>query len=154
MSKRLVLIALLSASASLAQVNVQIQIPLPTITFQAPPPLVVVQPGVQVVENNEQEVFFVDGYYWHRRDEHWFRTRTHNGRWEVVDRRYVPRTIVALPPGQYRNWKRERHEEKVERREERHDERRDERHERREEHHDDDEGGRGDGHGHDRHDWH
>ncbi len=141
MSKRLVLAGLLAASAAQAQVNVQIQIPLPTITFQAPPPLVVIQPGVQVVENSDEEVFFTDGYYWSRRDTRWFRTRTHDGRWEVVETRYVPRTIAVIPAGQYSRWK---HEEKLERREERH-ERREDRREDREERRE------GKGHGHGKH---
>jgi hypothetical protein len=94
----------LATSAS-AQVQVQINIPLPTISFTAPPPLVVVQPGVQVVEDADDEVFFVDGWYWCRREDHWFRTRSHTGGWAVVEPRLVPRTIVAVPPGQYRRWK-------------------------------------------------
>ncbi len=101
------LVVVLSVPA-FAQVRVSIDIPLPTITFVAPPPLVVVQPGVQVVEDNDDEIFFVDGYYWHRRDGHWFRTHDHRGQWVLVENRVVPGTIVALPPGQYRRWKKGR----------------------------------------------
>ena len=40
------------------------------------------EPGVQVVEDNDEEVFFVDGYYWHPGpDGVWFRTRTWRGGW-------------------------------------------------------------------------
>jgi hypothetical protein len=103
-SRLLCLVGLLSAPA-LAQVKVDVQVALPTITFQAPPPLVVVQPGVQVVEDFDEEVFFVDGWYWVRRGDRWFRAKDHRGGWVVVEPRLVPVAIVKLPPGQYRHWK-------------------------------------------------
>lgn len=103
-TKTLVLIASLSAAPALAQVH--IAIPLPTITFHAPPPLVVVQPGVQVVEDYDEEVYFADEYYWVRRDGRWYRTRDHRGGWVVVDGPRVPATIVHLPPGKYRRYQR------------------------------------------------
>ena len=103
-------IALFAASPALAQVRVEVAIPVTSITFQAPPPLVVVRPGVQVVEDSDDEVFFSNGFYWCRRDGHWFRTRTHNGGWVVVEGRHVPRAIFAEPPGRYRRWRHERHE--------------------------------------------
>lgn len=104
-SRLLCLVALLSAPA-FAQVHVDIQVQLPTITFAAPPPLVVVQPGVQVVEDNDDEVFFVDDWYWVRRGDRWYRAKDHRGGWVVVEPRAVPVAIVKLPPGQYRHWKR------------------------------------------------
>ncbi len=100
--------ALFTASPVFAQVRVEVNVPVPTITFTAPPPLVVVQPGVQVVEDSDDEVFFVDGFYWSRRDGHWFRTRTHTGGWTLVEQRHVPHSIVGVAPGHYRRWKRER----------------------------------------------
>lgn len=96
---------LVVATPALAQVEVKLNIPLPTVTFTVAPPLVVVQPGVQVVEDCDEEVFFVDEYYWTRRDNRWFRTRNHTGGWVVVEERIVPRTIHAFPPGHYRRWK-------------------------------------------------
>jgi hypothetical protein len=98
-----VLLAALLPAAAFAQV--QIQIPLPTIRFEAPPPLVVVTPGVQVVPDYDDEVFFSDGWYWVNRDDRWYRTRDHRGSWVVVERQYVPRSIVVLPRGKYRRWK-------------------------------------------------
>ncbi len=95
-------LTLVLAAPGLAQIH--IDIPLPRIVFPAPPPLVVIQPGVQVVEDSDDEVFFVDNWYWNRRDGHWFRNQTHNGSWVVVEERYVPRTIVTYAPGQYRRW--------------------------------------------------
>ena len=64
----------------------------------------VVEPGIQVVEDNDDEVFFVDNYYWHRRDGRWFRNQTHNGSWVVVEERVVPRGIIRFAPGRYRKW--------------------------------------------------
>ena len=82
-------------------------------------------PGVQVVEDSDDEVFFADEYYWHRREGHWFRTKRHDGGWLVVEEGLVPRPIVGLPVGKYRRWKHEvreeRHEEK-----EKHEEKREE----------------------------
>lgn len=103
-SRLLCLLALLSAPA-FAQVQIDVQVALPTITFQAPPPLVVVQPGVQVVEDYDDEVFFVDNWYWVRRGDRWYRAKDHRGGWVVVENRAVPVTIVKLPPGHYRHWK-------------------------------------------------
>ena len=95
--------AIALAVPAFGQVNVQVQ--LPSISFPAPPPLVVVEPGVQVVPDNDQEVFVVDGWFWHRNGGSWFRTRTHNGGWVVVEPRLVPPTLVRVPEGRYRRWK-------------------------------------------------
>jgi len=87
------------ASAQLIQVN------LPTITFQAPPPVVVIEPGIQVVEDNDDEIFFVDNVYWVRRGPHWYRANDHRGGWVVVDGPRVPPSLVRLPAGKYRRYK-------------------------------------------------
>jgi len=110
MTTRLLCLAALAASPAFAQVNVNVNVALPTITFQAPPPVVVVEPGVQVVENSPDEVFFVDNWYWVRRDAKWFRTKDHRGGWVLVSDSLVPVAIVKLPPGKYKNWKGKGHE--------------------------------------------
>ena len=70
------------------------------------PPLVVVQPGVRVVSDFDQEVFYTDdGYYWARQDQRWYRTRDHRGAWSRVDDRYVPRPMAQAPPGRYRHYR-------------------------------------------------
>ncbi|MBS1150117.1 MAG: hypothetical protein H6Q89_1815 [Myxococcaceae bacterium] len=96
-------LTLLLAAPGFAQV--QINIDLPRIVFPAPPPLIVIEPGVQVVEDNDDEVFFVDNWYWHRRGGRWYRNQTHNGTWVVVEERVVPPTIVRFQPGHYRKWR-------------------------------------------------
>lgn len=103
------LAAFLVPALARAQASVDIR-----IGFPAPPPLVVVSPGVQVVPDYQEEVFFVDGWYWARRDAVWYRTRDYRGGWVVVGPRYVPAALVRIPPGHYRHWNKER--EKAERR--------------------------------------
>src|SRR5262245_2997102 len=112
---------LLAAPAG-AEVQVVITMGLPVVL----PPMVVVQPGVQVVSELDEEVYFVDGWYWVRRGPHWYRTHDHRGRWVWVAPARVPVALVRIPPGRYRRlhraqWQRERHErrerEKAERRE-------------------------------------
>ncbi len=128
--KRLLLVALLcSAPSSFAQVHVQIE--LPTIRFAAPPPVFLAEPGIQVVEGSDDEVFFVDNFYWHRRGDHWFRTARHDGNWAAVEVGVVPRPLIGLPVGKYRHWK---HEVREERREDRREDRHEKHEEKREEH--------------------
>ena len=85
--------------------QVQINIPLPPIVFPAPPPLVVVEPGVQVVEDNDDEVFFVDNFYWVQREGRWFKSKDHKGNWVVVDAPVVPAVIVKQPKGKWKRFK-------------------------------------------------
>ena len=107
----------LSPLAARAQVAVRIQVALP-----AAPPLVVVQPGVQVVAEQDEEVFYANDWYWVQRDANWYRARTPRSAFVFVERRRVPLAIVRLPPGRYRHWRRE--EAREERREWRAHERR------------------------------
>ena len=100
---KLLLLASVLAAPAFAQVEVSIQ--LPTITFNAPPPLVVIEPGVQVVEDNDEEVFFVNEYYWVRRGPRWYRTKDHRGGWVIVDGPGVPPSLVRVPEGKYRRYK-------------------------------------------------
>src|SRR5512139_2013830 len=68
------------ATPAAAAAHVSIQLSLPAVL----PPLVVVQPGVQVVQDFDQEIFFVDGYYWVCRDDSWYRARDPRARWYSV----------------------------------------------------------------------
>lgn len=99
----LVVAALLAGGAALAQVHVEVS--LPSIRFSVAPPLVI-DNGVQVVPDQEEEVFFNGGYYWTRHDGRWFRSRGHHWRWELVEYRRVPVVIARIPPGHYRRWHR------------------------------------------------
>ncbi|WP_242392843.1 hypothetical protein [Anaeromyxobacter oryzisoli] len=103
-------VVIVSAVAAPARAQVAVDV---RIGFQAPPPLVVVSPGVQVVPDYDEEVFFADGWYWLRRDEVWYRTRDYRGGWVLVAPRAVPGSLVTLTPGQYKHWRKD--EEKAER---------------------------------------
>ena len=109
------------AATGLAQ---EVRIELPTIRFEQPPPLVVAEPGDPGGASiSSDEVFYVDGWYWTRRDGRWFRTHDYRGQWVVAERRIVPDRLYRVPEGRYRRWHHaeRRHEA---RREERHEERR------------------------------
>ena len=94
-----------------AQVGVDVSVRLPTIRFEVAPPLVVVSEGVQVVPDYREEVFYQEGWYWHRtpRAGHWYRTRDYRGGWVLVERRHVPITLVGIPAGKYKHHKHHDH---------------------------------------------
>jgi hypothetical protein len=96
--------AALAPAPAHAGVNVGIHIDLP-----AAPPLVVVQPGVRVVEDCDDEVYFTSGYYWVRREGDWYRARRPRARFVRVEPRVVPVAIGRMPPGQYVRYRREEH---------------------------------------------
>jgi hypothetical protein len=84
--------------------QVQIQVTLPTIRFETAPPVVEVEPGMYVVPDREEEVFFVDGWYWTRwQDGRWYRTRSYRGGWLGVPPTAVPAPLVRVPAGRYRH---------------------------------------------------
>jgi len=93
----------LLARPATAQVQVLITLGLPAVL----PPMVVVQPGFRVVSELDEEVYFVDGWYWVRRGPHWYRTHDHRGQWVWVVPSRVPATLVRIPPGRYRRLHRE-----------------------------------------------
>ena len=74
------------------------------------PQLVVVTPGVMLVPEVDEEVFFVDGYYWARQPRGWYRSKSHKHGWVLVPARRVPSRLVSFAPGQYKRWKPAKHE--------------------------------------------
>lgn len=120
--------------AQSASASIDLRLNLPVVL----PQLVVVTPGVQVVPEVEEEVFFVDGFYWVRRDAGWYRSRSHRNGWVMVPVRAVPVRIVEIPRGKYKRYK----PAKAERRR---DDDRYEREHHRHEHHDREHGDRGHG---------
>jgi len=86
--------------------QLHVQVSLPTIRFENPPPLVEVQPGVMVVHDYDEEVFYVDRSYWVRwRDGRWYRARDHRGSWVAAPPGALPAALVRMPPGQYKRHK-------------------------------------------------
>lgn len=89
-----------------AQVSVGASIGI-DIRFPEPPPLVVVTPGVQIVPEYDEEVYFVNNYYWVRRADVWYRTSRYDGGWRPVRVVTVPPALVRIPPGRYRHYYRD-----------------------------------------------
>jgi hypothetical protein len=103
--RHLLLAAAIAASSLLpqpaaAQASVQLRFDLPMVL----PRLIVIEPGIQVVPMVNEEVFFVDGFYWVRRDDRWYRSQDHRRGWIYVDHRGVPPRLVRIPGGHYRHW--------------------------------------------------
>jgi hypothetical protein len=94
------LLALAVPRATPAQVRLQLHMGFPAVL----PPLVEVQPGVRVVQDFDEEVFFIGGWYWVQRDGNWYRTRDHRGNWRYVKRAGLPAALVQHEPGRYRHW--------------------------------------------------
>jgi hypothetical protein len=89
-----------------ASASVDLRLNLPVVL----PQLVVVTPGVRVVPDVEEEIFFVDGYYWARQPHGWYRSKSHKRGWVLVPAGRVPARIVSFPPGQYRRYKPAKHD--------------------------------------------
>jgi hypothetical protein len=100
-----ILPALASAQVS-ATAAVRLNLELPVVL----PQLVVITPGVQVVPDVDEEVFFLDGFYWVRQPKGWYRSRSHRHGWVLVPARGVPARLVAIPAGKYKRYKPARHE--------------------------------------------
>lgn len=90
-------------AVALAQVDVRVHVSLPSIRFEVAPPLVAVTEGVQVVPDYDEEVYFVNGWYWCRWRDGWYRARDHRGGWVIVEPRYVPVPLVRIPLGKYKH---------------------------------------------------
>ena len=86
-------------AAAQIDVNAVVRFSLP-----AAPPLVVIQPGVQVVRDYDDEVFVHQGYYYARRGDRWYRGRGPQAEFVYVEPRLVPEPVRRLPPGHYRRW--------------------------------------------------
>ena len=114
------LLLFLSPTSGQAQVNIHIDLGLPPV-----PRLVVIQPGIQVVEGFGEEVFFNSGWYWCRRPNGWYRSRSPRSQFVVVERRRVPAGLMRNPEGHNRNWHKE--ERKQEQRDFREDRKQDQR---------------------------
>ena len=93
-------LVLAAPATTLGQVQFELQLNLP----ERLPPLVEVQPGVRVIRGLDEEIFFVDGRYWLRRDERWYRASNPRGRWARVEQRRVPIALTRMPPGLFRHW--------------------------------------------------
>ena len=75
--QKLFLVIFSCVSLLFAGVNMHlsVNVPVPEIVFPEPPHVVIAAPGVYVVPDYPEEVFFVSGSYWVVREGHWFRSR-------------------------------------------------------------------------------
>jgi hypothetical protein len=94
------LLALAISTPIRADVQVRLQMGFPAVL----PPLVEVEPGVRVVQDFDEEVFFIGGYYWVQRDGNWYRARDHRGTWRYVRHARLPVVLIRQEPGRYRHW--------------------------------------------------
>ncbi len=85
--------------AAQAQVHVGIEIGLPPVLS-----LSVVAPGIQVVEGFPGEVFLQGGWYWCRRPDGWYRSRSPQAHFDWIDAHRVPTSLNRMPAGRYHNW--------------------------------------------------
>lgn len=66
------------------------------------PQLVEINPGIWVVENHHQSVFYNNGYYWRVHSGVWYRSHHHTSGWVLVGNHVVPRAVVRIDrPGRY-----------------------------------------------------
>jgi hypothetical protein len=65
------------------------------VVFREPPPLVVVEPDVYVVEDSSYAIYFVGGFYWHvGSGGRWYRSSRWDEPWVHVDLHVVPPRIT------------------------------------------------------------
>jgi hypothetical protein len=68
------------------------------------PDLVYVSPGVQVIADYDEPIFFVDGYYWWFVDGYWYRSSIYTGGWVFVSS--PPVVVVRIhEPHRYRHYR-------------------------------------------------
>ena len=84
------LVALCLAAGSGCTVQGQVR----TRAYVSTPDLVMVEPGVYVVADYDQPVFYTDGYYWLYRDGFWLRSGVYSGGWVRV--RNVPVAVHRI----------------------------------------------------------
>ncbi len=100
----LVLAIAFSPTPALAQLSVQVGAPAPEFQIQIGGPLVAIGPGIWVLPNSDDEVFFNGGWYWARSHGRWYRSHGRRGGWAVVQDGYVPRPLIGMAPGRYRQF--------------------------------------------------
>ncbi len=92
-----------------AQVSLQVGLPIPELQINVGSPLVYVGPGVWVLPNSDEEVFYNGGWYWARSHGYWYRSHGRRGGWGMVNEQFVPQPIRYSEPGHYRGWQAPEH---------------------------------------------
>lgn len=74
------------------------------VVVSSPPDLAEVAPGVQVIADYDEPIFFVDGWYWWFLDGFWYRSTTYTTGWSYVAT--PPVVIVRIQePHRYRHYR-------------------------------------------------
>jgi hypothetical protein len=74
-------------------------------SVSASPDLVSVTPGVQVIANYHEPIFYSAGYYWREYDGGWYRSSSYSGGWSHYHDG-APYAVRSLPNrGYYRNYR-------------------------------------------------
>lgn len=60
------------------------------------PELVTISPGVQVIADADEPLFYSRGYYWLYRDGYWFRSDSYRGGFARIDLVYVPGELRVI----------------------------------------------------------
>jgi len=58
------------------------------------PDMAYVSPGVRVIADYDEPIFFADGYYWYNSNGYWYRSGTYTGGWAYVSS--PPRAIISI----------------------------------------------------------
>lgn len=74
------------------------------VSLSANPTMAVVQPGVQVVVDQDDEIFYTDQEYWLRRGGGWYHARHHGDAFVYAEVGQVPSMLVGLPVRHYRHY--------------------------------------------------
>lgn len=69
------------------------------------PDLVTVSPGVQVIADYDEPIFYSNGYYWWNTDGGWYRSSYYTGGWTVVAQPPAAVIRVGVNSGSYRHYR-------------------------------------------------
>ena len=83
-------------------VDVNIAVPSP-MEFAEPPDVVVVPSGTAYVYMvpDMPGLYFYNNFWYRFYEDHWYRSRIYNGRWDYIQTHRVPRFVLDVPPDYY-----------------------------------------------------
>lgn len=96
-------------------VSAAVVAPAPVVVVEAPPPppepepavvdveLVEVSPGIQVIYDYDEPVFYSDGLYWRQEGGYWYSSRVHTGGWARVGA--PPQRFATIQPHSYVHYR-------------------------------------------------
>jgi hypothetical protein len=98
--------AFVTTSVVVAEPEIVVVEPAPAVVvFREPPPLVLVESNVYVVENAGFAIYYVDGFYWHFGAGVWYRSRHWDEPWMRIEVHVVPSLIVHRDHRHYVRYK-------------------------------------------------